>query len=691
MQKKYLIGYVIVLASVNLKAEDLGLAGIDVTAPKGVYKSSYSSSATKTNTNIMDLPQTITIINQQQLNDQQITDMSKSVTYSPGIDVDQGEGNRDAFIIRGNKTSADLYLDGIKDDAEYYRDLYNIDQVDILMGANGILFGKGGSGGVINRVSKQATFDNTNNMTIQLGSFDSKRSTLDVNRKISDRLAARLNVMAEKGDSFVPGVNYEKQGINPVFTFLVDDQTTVRFGREFYHDQRTGYRGVPSKNGRPYNGNRSQYYGNSSMSPNEVTVNSTFIALEHNFSDYLNLKNTTRYTDYDKYYSNIYANSSVQSDSVTLSAYYDNTQRQNFFNQTDVTWNFDTADISHTLLTGMEIGTQDNRRYRLTDTDQVVSIHNPTGSAWNYGTYNRDKRTNISYRSVYAQDQIKFNDQHQIVIGFRHDDYETDFNLVAENSALVGDKFKINDRMISTRLGYIYNPSPEVSYYLSYSNSFQPRNGDQLDAISSSNANEDPEKFINYEIGTKWQINSKLFATVAIYQLNRERMQITDPNDSLNKIIVDGQRSRGVEISINGRLTDNYSIVGGWSFIDAEITKDQGSGSSLISAGTSLGNVAKNNFSLWNKYEFNSHWSFALGAIGRGNMYAATPTSSSSVNLPGWVRFDAATYLKIDNKTRLQLNIENIFDKTYYSSAHNVNNIMVGMPLNARLTLMHDF
>lgn len=691
MQKKYLIGYAIVLASVNLKAEDLGLAGIDVTAPKGVYKSSYSSSATKTNTNIMDLPQTITIINQQQLNDQQITDMSKSVTYSPGIDVDQGEGNRDAFIIRGNKTSADLYLDGIKDDAEYYRDLYNIDQVDILMGANGILFGKGGSGGVINRVSKQATFDNTNNMTIQLGSFDSKRSTLDVNRKISDRLAARLNVMAEKGDSFVPGVNYEKQGINPVFTFLVDDQTTVRFGREFYHDQRTGYRGVPSKNGRPYNGNRSQYYGNSSMSPNEVTVNSTFIALEHNFSDYLNLKNTTRYTDYDKYYSNIYANSSVQSDSVTLSAYYDNTQRQNFFNQTDVTWNFDTADISHTLLTGMEIGTQDNRRYRLTDTDQVVSIHNPTGSAWNYGTYNRDKRTNISYRSVYAQDQIKFNDQHQIVIGFRHDDYETDFNLVAENSALVGDKFKINDRMISTRLGYIYNPSPEVSYYLSYSNSFQPRNGDQLDAISSSNANEDPEKFINYEIGTKWQINSKLFATVAIYQLNRERMQITDPNDSLNKIIVDGQRSRGVEISINGRLTDNYSIVGGWSFIDAEITKDQGSGSSLISAGTSLGNVAKNNFSLWNKYEFNSHWSFALGAIGRGNMYAATPTSSSSVNLPGWVRFDAATYLKIDNKTRLQLNIENIFDKTYYSSAHNVNNIMVGMPLNARLTLMHDF
>lgn len=691
MQKKYLIGYVIVLASVNLKAEDLGLAGIDVTAPKGVYKSSYSSSATKTNTNIMDLPQTITIINQQQLNDQQITDMSKSVTYSPGIDVDQGEGNRDAFIIRGNKTSADLYLDGIKDDAEYYRDLYNIDQVDILMGANGILFGKGGSGGVINRVSKQATFDNTNNMTIQLGSFDSKRSTLDVNRKISDRLAARLNVMAEKGDSFVSGVNYEKQGINPVFTFLVDDQTTVRFGREFYHDQRTGYRGVPSKNGRPYNGNRSQYYGNSSMSPNEVTVNSTFIALEHNFSDHLNLKNTTRYTDYDKYYSNIYANSSVQSDSVTLSAYYDNTQRQNFFNQTDVTWNFDTADISHTLLTGMEIGTQDNRRYRLTDTDQVVSIHNPTGSAWNYGTYNRDKRTNISYRSVYAQDQIKFNDQHQIVIGFRHDDYETDFNLVAENSALVGDKFKINDRMISTRLGYIYNPSPEVSYYLSYSNSFQPRNGDQLDAISSSNANEDPEKFINYEIGTKWQINSKLFATVAIYQLNRERMQITDPNDSLNKIIVDGQRSRGVEISINGRLTDNYSIVGGWSFIDAEITKDQGSGSSLISAGTSLGNVAKNNFSLWNKYEFNSHWSFALGAIGRGNMYAATPTSSSSVNLPGWVRFDAATYLKIDNKTRLQLNIENIFDKTYYSSAHNVNNIMVGMPLNARLTLMHDF
>ena len=126
----------------------------------------------------MDVPQTINVINQKQLQDQQATDLGKAITYVPGVDLDQGEGNRDAFIIRGNKTTADIFMDGIKDDAEYYRDLYNIEKIDVLMGANGILFGKGGGGGIINRVSKQAMFEDFNRATIQFGSFDSKELLL---------------------------------------------------------------------------------------------------------------------------------------------------------------------------------------------------------------------------------------------------------------------------------------------------------------------------------------------------------------------------------------------------------------------------------------------------------------------------------------------------------------------------------
>jgi len=673
------------MINTQTKAGDLGLENIDVTAPVSKYSNSYSGSATKTNTKLIDLPQSVNVINQEQLKDQQATSLGQSITYAPGIDLDQGEGNRDAFIIRGNKTTADIFLDGVKDDAEYYRDLYNIERVDVLMGANGILFGKGGSGGIVNRVSKQASFIDINSYTLQLGSFDSKRATLDINRKITDRFAVRLNVLADKGDSFIKGVNYEKQGINPVFTYLLDDKTTIKFGREYFHDQRIGYRGIPSQNGRPYNGNRNTYYGAASVSPNEVSVNSTFFNIEHYFSDNVMIKNTTRYTDYDKYYQNVYAGSSVSSsDTLTLKGYFDNTQRQNFFNQTDVTWNFEMGGFEHTLLTGLEVGSQDNRRYRLTAANQTVSIHSPVSSGWNFNTYDRDKKTDIRYTSFYIQDQIKINDQHQFVLGLRKDHYETDFNNVKDSL-----KFNIKDNMMSSRIGYIFKPNENISYYVSYSNAYQPRNGDQLDGITNDNVNQDPEKFINYEAGTKIQFHEQLFGTLAIYQLERERMQIDDPNNPGvgSKIIVDGQRSRGLELTLNGNLTDRYSVLAGYNYVDAELTKAQDG----IDKGTTLGNVAKHNFSIWNKYEFNSTWSAAVGMIGRGEMYAATPTNSSSVTIPGWIRMDAAAYARIDEKTRIQFNIENLLDKTYYSSAHNVNNIMVGMPLNAKITWIRDF
>ncbi|NCV53685.1 MAG: TonB-dependent receptor [Betaproteobacteria bacterium] len=334
-----------------------------------------------------------------------------------------------------------------------------------------------------------------------------------------------------------------------------------------------------------------------------------------------------------------------------------------------MTWNFEMGGLEHTLLTGIEVGSQDNRRYRLTAANQTVSIHNPVGSGWSFNTYDRDKKTDIRYSSAYIQDQIKINEQHQFVLGFRKDHYETDFNNVKDSA-----KFNIKDNMLSSRIGYIFKPNESISYYVSYSNAYQPRNGDQLDGISNDNVNQDPEKFVNYEVGTKIQFH-----------------EIADPDDVTKKIIVDGQRSRGIELTLNGNLTDRYSVLAGYNYVNAEITKDQGVGSSAISKGTDLGNVASHSFSIWNKYEFNSTWSAAIGMIGRGEMYAATPTSSTSVTIPGWTRMDAAAYARIDEKTRVQFNIENLLDKTYYSSAHNEDNIMVGMPLNAKVTWIRDF
>ncbi|MEK9771292.1 MAG: TonB-dependent siderophore receptor, partial [Nitrosomonadales bacterium] len=567
--KTKLFCFTIFLYSFLLSADELSTFQIDITAPKsfGYYKPD-TFTATKTNTQLIDIPQTVNVINQKQLQDQQATDLGKAITYVPGITLDQGEGNRDAFVIRGNKTTADIFSDGIKDDAEYYRDLYNIEQVDILMGANAILFGKGGSGGIVNRVTKKAQFKDFNQLTVQAGSLDSERGVLDINRQLTDRLAIRLNTMAERSDSFISGVNYEKQGINPVFTYLLGNDTTITFGREYFHDQRIGYRGVPSKNGRPYDSNRDQYFGVASLSPNEVSVNSTFFTIDHDFSANLNLKNSTRYTDYDKFYQNVYASDAVlASDTLKLKAYFNDTQRQNFFNQTDLTWKFKTGSMQHTFLSGLEFGNQDNRSYRFEydvsgSKTQTVNVSSPYGANWVFNTFTRDRRTDIQSKSIYLQDQIKFNDQHQFVLGIRKDDYETKFNDIKTSL-----KTTIDDQMTSSRLGYIYSPFKNQSYYVSYSNAYQPRNGDQLESITASNVNEDPEKFINYEIGTKWDITSKLSATLSIYQLDRERMQIIDPADNSRNIIVDGQKTRGIETSVNGQLTDKWLVVGGYSYI----------------------------------------------------------------------------------------------------------------------------
>jgi catecholate siderophore receptor len=236
----------------------------------------------------------------------------------------------------------------------------------------------------------------------------------------------------------------------------------------------------------------------------------------------------------------------------------------------------------------------------------------------------------------------------------------------------------------------VYKPIGPVSLYTNYSLSYLPRTGEQLTSLTSSIKSFDPEKFTNIEAGIKYDLLQSFSISSAIYRLERSKMAITDPSNSSNTIIVDGQVTKGFELGVAGKLFDSYSMYGGYTYQDAEITKNQG-GSTPIASGTSLGHVPKHTFSLWNKYEINETWSAALGVVSRSDMYAATPTTTTAVNLPGYTRVDAAIYANINKQTKLQLNIENLLDKTYYQSAHNNNNIMYGYPLTARATVTYTF
>ena len=658
------------------------------------YLKKRISSATKTDTRIRDIPQSISVITEEQIKDQSLLGLTDAIKYSPGVMAGQGEGNRDSVWFRGNQSTSDLFVDGVRDDVQYYRDLYNIDRVEVLMGPNGMIFGRGGVGGVINRVTKEAHWENKNELRMQGGTYDHKRSSIDFNSGINETLAVRINAMIEDSGSFRQGVESEKKAINPTFTFKPSDKTKIVVGMEYFYDKRTNDRGIPSvSNGlqsRPFSTSRSTFFGNASQSPNEAIVKNGYAIIDHTFDNGMSVKNTTRFSDYDKYYQNVYANSSVQANgTLTIDGYYDNTQRQNFFNQTDLIYNFKTGSVSHKLLTGLEIGLQENQNYRIVNsgTDPTPLASNPFALLTFNSSRSRNTSTDISNQAIYLQDQIYLNEQFQIIAGLRYDKFKTKFNdnVTTSNSA------NVNDQFISPRVGLVYKPIEPVSLYTNYSLSYLPRTGEQLTSLTSSIKSFDPEKFTNIEAGIKYDLLQSFSISSSIYRLERSKIAITDPSSPTNTIIVDGQVTKGFELGVAGKLFDSYSMYGGYTYQDAEITKNQGTGDAQITSGTPLGHVPKHTFSLWNKYEMNETWSAALGVISRSDMFAATPTTSIAVKLPGYARLDAAIYANINKQTKLQLNIENLLDKTYYQSAHNNNNIMYGYPLTARATLTYTF
>jgi catecholate siderophore receptor len=658
------------------------------------YLKKTTSTATKTDTRIRDIPQSISVITEEQIKDQSLLGLKDAIQYSPGVMAGQGEGNRDSIWFRGNQSTSDLFVDGVRDDVQYYRDLYNIDRVEVLMGPNGMIFGRGGVGGVINRVVKEATWENKNEIKIQGGAYDHKRSSVDLNNRINETLAVRVNAMIEDSGSFRQGVESERKAINPTFTFKPSDKTKVVVGMEYFNDKRTSDRGIPSvSNGllsSPYSTSRSTFFGNASQSPNEAIVKNGYAIIDHTFDNGVSLKNHTRFSDYDKYYQNVYAGGQVNllNGKLKIDGYYDNTQRQNFFNQTDLTYNFKTGSVSHKLLTGLEIGLQENENYRVLATpNSSIDGSNPFTFLPFESSRDRNTSTDISNQAIYIQDQIYLNEQYQIIAGLRYDQFKTKFNDIRNpaNSALV------NDQFLSPRIGLVYKPIEPVSLYTNYSLSYLPRTGEQLTSLTSSIKSFDPEKISNIEAGIKYDLLQSFSISSAIYRLERSNMTITDPSESTNTIIVDGQITKGFELGLAGKLFDAYSMYGGYTYQDAEITKNQGTGATQILSGATLGHVPKHTFSLWNKYEINETWSAALGVVSRSDMYAATPTTTTAVNLPGYTRLDAAIYANINKQTKLQLNIENLLDKTYYQSAHNNNNIMYGYPLTARATVTYTF
>ncbi|HEX6575895.1 MAG TPA: TonB-dependent siderophore receptor, partial [Gemmatimonadaceae bacterium] len=668
-------------------AQHLEVVRVQAASPKSPYVGGYSRTATKIPALARDIPQSMSTVTAGLMRDQAMKSLADVVRYVPGITMGQGEGNRDQPTIRGNATTADFFVDGVRDDAQYFRDLYNLERVEALKGANAMTFGRGGGGGILNRVTKEANGVTAREITAEAGTFGGRRITSDLQQKVSPIASARLNTVYESSDLFRDFVDLDRSGINPTVALTSRSQATrLAVGYEFFRDRRTADRGIPSFQGKPVDTDPSTFFGNPDRSYSRIQVHSANATLSHDAGS-VQLRNRSGFSGYDKFYQNIYP-SGADSAFATLSAYNNSVDRENFFNQTDLLFSRYTGRVGHDIVAGVEIGHQASESFRNTgyfggsQTTMKVSRSNPvyTGDVtFRQSSSDADSRTRVNTRSVYLQDQISFSRAVKLIAGaryenfaLRYDDHRTDATR------------ERNDGMISPRIGLVVKPGELASFYASYSVSFLPGSGDQFGSLTDITKQLEPERFTNYEVGAKWDAFNRLSLSLAAYQLDRTNTRSVDPSDPARIVQTGAQQSRGVELSAFGNVTDRWEIAAGITRQTALIEH----ATSASPAGATVPLVPAFSASLWNKLAINRWLGVAGGVVSQSKVYAAI---DNKVVLPQFTRFDGGIFATVTPALRVQLNVENIFNKRYFPNSNGNNNIAPGSPRAATLTLTTQF
>lgn len=671
------------------------------------YKVSDGRSGTRTDTPLVDVPQSVNVVSVKQIEDQASNNIGEAIRYVPGVFSAQGEGNRETLAFRGNSTTGDFFVDGTRDDVQTYRDLYNIERLEIFKGPNAMIFGRGGIGGLVNRVTKVADWELTRSFRIEGGSDKFARAQFDLGAPINEAFAARITGVYQDNDSYRDGVNFNRWGFNPTVSAKLGPDTIIQAGYEHFQDNRVADRGVPSHfrvaNStavvEPLATPRSQFFGDPVDSPTGTNTDAATLFIEHKFSDTISIRNRTRYADYDKFYQNVFAGSvNAAETTVSLSAYRQFQQRNNLINQTDFNAEFDTGGIKHTVLIGAEYARQktDNIRQEGRFPGNAASLVVPiaqsnvdTTLTWTQIATSGDNKGLTTVLAGYVQDQIEFSPAFQLVAGVRYESVKTEVTDRRTVGFPVNQQreFDVTDNLWSPRVGLIYKPAENASIYLGYSRTYLPRGGDQLAGLNLTNQNLDPEIYQNYEIGAKWDILPSFNVQGAIFQLDRNNvLALSIPNDPTSPTIPIGrQRTKGFELSAAGSITRQISMVGAYTYTDAKFLDNV---SGTVSAGNRVGNVPKHSASLWTRFDPTPVFGAAVGVLYTGKRFAAT---DNLVAMPDYTRVDAALYYNVSEQLGLQLNVENVFGTHYYVFANSNDNITPGAPTLFKASLNAKF
>ncbi|MBC7506193.1 MAG: TonB-dependent siderophore receptor [Sandarakinorhabdus sp.] len=673
------------------RAEDDAAALITVTGSRDAgYLATATSTATRTDTPLLDVPQSVSVLTRDRLDDQAMLTIADALRYVPGATTGQGEGHRDQIVLRGNSSTADFFVDGMRDDVQFYRDFYNIERLEILKGPNAMVFGRGGGGGIVNRVTKTPQAQGFVAADAALDTFGAWRLGADINAPLAKGAAARLNAVYEDGANHRQVYDLQRWAVNPTLGFDLAGKGNLEIGYEHADDNRVVDRGVPSADGRPLTGYRDTFFGERQVNRATLNADIASLAADYALTETLTIRQRARYGDYDKFYRNLFPATPVVAGRFNVEAYQDAVERQNAFSQTDLVWKTATGSVKHTLLAGLELGRQISRGQRLQgyfspvlDTVRAnVALTDPFAAPvpvfrpGSVGT--RNFRTRADVFGVFVQDQIAIGAHVQVIAGLRHDRFHLDYT-----DRLTGTGFARTDNLWSPRLGLIVKPVAAASLYASYSRSYLPQSGDQFSSLDATTAALEPERFVNLEVGGKWDVTPGLNLTAALYRLTRNNTRAAGPLPGT--IVLTGEtRSQGLELAANGILLPNWQVSAGLAFQDAEIRH----GTTAAPAGRKVALVPRTQASVWTRYDVSERIGVGVGASHQGRSFA---NISNAVVLPAYTRVDAAVFVNIVKGIDAQVNVENLFNTGYFPTAQSDNNITTGGPRAARFTLRTRF
>lgn len=670
------------LADESLKLDSVTVKG----EQEGDYKTE-SVSSPKYTAPLLDTPQTVTVVPQKIIAEQQALSLRQVLSNVSGITFTAGEGgggSGDSINIRGFSANANMQIDGLRDSAQTNRtDTFNIESVEVIKGPNSVFGGSGTTGGSINQVTKAPRLRDFTQIGASIGTDNYRRLTLDSNQTL-DGLgtdsAFRLNLMTHEND--VAGrdeIDRKRWGIAPSLALGLSEDTRLTLSYFHQTDDILPDYGVPAIDGKKVAGvDRESYFGWKNLDKDDIKTDSFTIKLEHAFNDSLSLQNLTRYSQIDR--NTVISASHVNTTGVPAGnylpagpqAYGRDVNSKMLINQTNLRADFDTFGLQHSLSTGVEISREDYDRLTynhglgiaLYPTDGY-SLGNPPGY-WNGAvnkTMSADLSTRLDNQAVYVFDTIALNSDWDLSLGLRYDWIEGDYKNTALPAGTLT-KLDTRDEELSGRIGLVYKPVDNGRIYVAYGTSFNP-SAEYLattgSGVSDATSGLDPEKNKTWELGTKWELlDRRLELDAAIFRVEKTNARETMADGSTQ--LAGKQRVEGIEVGLTGHVTERWDVFANYTVLSSETLEAADTAAGIAREGQALANTPPRSFNLWTSYQLPAGWSLGYGAryVSERNV-----SSSSNAKLDSYWLHNAMIGYKVNDNVDLQLNLNNLFDEDY--------------------------